>query len=592
MDRRQIRELLPHLFPFLEWWPLVNRRTLRADFLAGLTGAIIVIPQGVAFALIAGLPPVYGLYTAIVVPIVAALFGSSWHLISGPTTAISLVVFSAVSRLAAPGSPEFVELAITLTFLAGAFQLGLGVARLGILTNFVSHTVVVGFTAGAAVLVASSQLKYALGVSLPSSDNFLGVWLNIARHAGQTNIFALLTTLVTLAAALLARRFSRRSPHLLLGMIVGAIAAQLFGGVAAGIDFVEAVPARLPPPSRPELNLNTLRQLATNAFAIALLGLIEAVAIAKAIAMKSQQRFDSNQEFIGQGLSNVVGSFFSCFAGTGSFTRSGVNHDAGARTPMAAVFAAALLALFLLFLAPLATLLPLPAMAGVILLVAFNLINLRQISDIWRASNRETAVLLVTLLATLFSELEFAIYVGVFLSLAFYLERTARPNIAALAPDVGSANRRFVNVARKNLKECPQLKVIRIDGSLYYGAIDHVDKFLRALRLYHPQKRLLIVANGINFIDVSGAEYLVQEARRWKEKGGGLYFSGLKIVAQDVITNGGYRDTIGPEHFFPTKSAAIAAIFQDLEVEICQACTARIFLECAAVPPKREEEAE
>ena len=574
------KELLQSIFPVLQWWPAVDRKSLRADLLAGLTGAIIVLPQGVAFAMIAGMPPVYGLYTAIVVPIVAALFGSSMHLISGPTTAISLVVFSAIGRYAEPGSPEFVQLAFVLTFLAGAFQLGLGLARLGVLTNFVSHTVVIGFTAGAAILIATSQVKHALGISVPQGEGFLKTWHHIIIQIPNTNLYELAVGFSTLLVAIALRRISKKIPHLLIAMIAGSVLAALLGGAEKGIRFVQEIPARLPPFEFPDLSIHNFRKLSSNAFAVALLGLIEAVAIARAIGTKTHQRIDGSQEFIGQGLSNIVGSFFSSYAGSGSFTRSGVNHSAGARTPLSAVFAAMVLAVFLLLVAPWASYLPMPAMGGIILLVAYNLIDFHHIRGISKASKRENAVLITTFLATIFLELEFAIYIGVFLSLIFYLQRTSKPHIALMAPDTSDPSRRFLNIARKPLTECPQLKIVRVDGSLYYGAVDHIASFLAELSEHHPQRHVLILANGINFVDVTGAEFLVQEAKRWRALGGDLYVCGLKLIAQDVLISGGYRDEIGEDHFFKTKKEAIPAIYNRLDRKICQTCEARIFEEC------------
>lgn len=562
---------------------MVNRKTLRADLLAGLTGAIIVLPQGIAFAMIAGLPPVYGLYSAIAIPIVAALFGSSYHLISGPTTAISLVLFSSVGGLAEPGSPEFIQLVFVVTFLAGVFQLALGVARLGLLANFVSHTVVVGFTAGAAILIFTSQMKHVLGITVPQQAEFLDSWLEIFRNLSQTNIRVLIVSIGTLVIAVVMRRLSRRLPHLLIAMVLGAGLALLLGGEDAGIRFVGRMPSQLPPFSPPLLTIAGVKRLATNAFAVALLGLIQTMTLGRVIATKSHQRIDSNQEFIGQGLSNIVGSFFSSYAGSGSLTRSGVNFDAGAKTPMAAIFSSILLAIILLLVAPLAAYLPMPAMGGIILLVSINLIDIQQIRGIFRVSPREISVLAVTFFSTLFLELDFAIYIGVFLSLIFYLQRTSQPHVAILAPNPNDPNRHFTNISRKTLTECPQLKIVRIDGSLYYGAVDHVAGFLQEVSENYPQRHLLIVANGINFIDITGAEFLVQEAHRWRSLGGDLYIVGLKMVAQDVLSAGSYRDEIGADHLFITKREAITAIYERLDASVCATCEARIFQECPGV---------
>ncbi|HYQ92427.1 MAG TPA: SulP family inorganic anion transporter, partial [Candidatus Competibacteraceae bacterium] len=440
------RRLWVTLFPFLRWLRQVNPATLRADFLAGLTGAVIVLPQGMAFALIAGLPPQYGLYTAIVTPVIAALFGSSRHLVSGPTTALSIVILGVVGHFAAPGSSNYISLVLTLTFMTGLFQLLLGLARLGGLVNFISHTVVIGFTLGAAVLIAVNQLRYVFGLPLKHGESFLTILGNLLLQLGDTNLYVLLVALLTLATTLLIRYYRPRSPSLLLGIMVSSVVCLLLDGHSHGVPLLGSLPRRLPPLSHPDFSLTTFSQLAPGALALGMLGLIEAVSIARAVATRSHQRIDSNQEFIGQGLSNLVGSFFSCYAGSGSFTRTGANYDAGARTPLAAIFASLLVALVLAFLGPLSAYLPLPAMAGAILLVAWNLIDLKSVRTIVRTSPQETAVLAATFFATLFIALEFAVYAGVLLSLVLYLQRTSHPNIVSLAPDPALSKRRLSGV--------------------------------------------------------------------------------------------------------------------------------------------------
>jgi len=572
------------IFPFLRWWPLVTRDTLKSDLIAGLTGAVVVLPQGVAFALIAGLPPVYGLYTAMVPPIIAALFGSSRHLISGPTTAISIVVFATVAKFAEPGSAKFIQMALTLTFMAGAYQFVLGLARMGTLVNFISHSVVVGFTAGAAVLIATSQLNHYFGMHIPSGESFLHTWRNIFQQIDEANLYVTGIATVTLASLIVLMRLKPRWPVMLLAMVIGSVAAMLIGVATHGIRVVGQLPQQLPPLSMPDLHLAALKQLGSAALAIAMLGLVEAVSIARSVASKSGQRIDGSQEFVGQGLANVVGSFFSSYASSGSFTRSGLNYAAGAVTPLSGIFAALTLALIVLLIAPLAAHLPIAAMSAVLLVVAWRLIDFHQIKNILTTSKRETSVLLITFFATLFVELEFAIYVGVMLSLIIYLMRTSQPAVVARVPDPASPNRHFVTDDR--LPECPQLKIARIDGSLYFGAVDHVQDQLHRLNEQGPQqKHLMLVGNGINFVDIAGAELLAAEARNRTARGGGLYLVKLKEEACNTLRRGGFRDLIGPEHIFLTKADAIESVFQKLDHGICARCDKRIFLECAQVSP-------
>jgi SulP family sulfate permease len=573
---------LDTIFPFLAWFKLVTKDTIKADFMAGLTGAVIVLPQGVAFATIAGLPPEYGLYTAMITPIIAALFGSSFHLVSGPTTAISIVVFSTISHHAEPGSPEFIALVLTMTFLAGVYQLAFGLARLGALVNFVSHTVVIGFTAGAALLIASSQMKHITGISMPKGETFLNTWVDVIVGAGDINIYLITIALATLFSAILAKRFVPKMPNLLIGMFVGSILALVFKDYTDSIKLVGEIPAHLPPLSHPIFSLETIKALAPEAFAVALLGLIEAVSISRAVATKSNQRIDANQEFIGQGLSNIAGSFFSSYAGSGSFTRSGINYEAGAKTPVSAIFAALSLMLIVLLIAPLTAYLPVAAMGGVILLVAYNLIDFHHITHTLSFSKSESSILITTFLATLFLELEFAIYLGVLLSLVLFLAKTTTPEIPTLALDgePGDHKRKLININKKPLKQCPQLKIIRVDMSIYFGSINHIQNRIAKIvdneRIYH----ILIVASRVNFIDLSGAEALTAENARLKQYGGGLYFVGVKSSVYEFAAKSSFIKNIGADHFFDSKEEAVRKIFRRLDKDICATCNALVFREC------------
>lgn len=399
----------------MSWMKTVNRGTLKADLLAGLTGAFIVLPQGVSFAMIAGLPAQYGLYAAIVPPVIAALFGSSMHLVSGPTTAISIIVFSTLSPLADPGSADYVRLALTLTFMAGLFQLAFGLARLGTLINFVSHSVIVGFTAGAAFLIATSQLKHALGIPIPGGSSFLTSW-----------------------------------------------------------------------------------------------------------------------------------------------------------------------AVIVVLIAPLTAWLPLSAMGGVILFVAFKLIDFPHIKEILRSSRSETLVLLATFLGTLFFEIEFAIYTGVLLSMAIYLTRTSHPHVDGMVPDPDDPGRQLTEISETELAECPQLRILRINGSLFFGAANHVSEILEERDDGDP-RHLLIIGYGINFIDVSGSLVLEQEANHRQKLGRYLFLCRLNRDVIRFLRHGSFLKKIGENHLFVTEYQAIARIFKILDKSICRTCTARIFEECQSV---------
>jgi len=568
---------------FLQWWPMVNRASLRDDAIAGITGAMIVLPQGVAFATIAGLPPQYGLYAAMMPAVVAAMFGSSWHLVSGPTTAISIALFAAVSRHAIPGSPEFIQLTLTLTFLVGLYQLILGLARMGALVNFISHTVVIGFTAGAAVLIAASQIKNFFGLPIPRGTPFYRIIELTVEQIGRTNLYVVAVGVITLATGLLARRFLPRFPYMIVAMVIGSLAALVlntfYGGESlTGIRTVGALPAGLPPLSLPDFSWQALRAMAAPALIITMLALTEAVSIGRAIATRSEQRIDGNQEFVGQGLSNLVGSFFSAYAASGSFNRSGVNYESGARTPLASVFASIALVIILLLVAPLAAYLPTAAMAGILFLVAWGLIDFHHIQSIWQTSKPETAILWVTLIGTLIN-LEEGIFVGVTLSLIIYLYRSSRPVVVPVVPSREEGAYHYEDA--KGRPECPQVRFVRINGSLYFGAVDHVQRALLQIDEDNPvQKTVVIVAPAINFVDVAGAEMLAQEARRRRRMGGGLYFYRLRDSVHRFLSQGEYLRDIGEGGFFPVKSNVGGAVYWTLDPDICRTCKTRIFKEC------------
>ena len=575
------------LFPFLRWWRRVDRHTLRHDLTAGLTGAVVVLPQGVAFATIAGMPPEYGLYAGMVPAVIAALWGSSWHLVSGPTTAASIVLFSTLSVFAEPGTADYVRLALTLTFMVGILELAMGLARLGTLVNFISHSVVVGFTAGAAFLIAGNQVKNFFGLDIARGLGLHEVVGTLLLNVEHINPFVTGVAVATLALGLAVRQFFPRFPYMIAAMVGGSLIAyglnELLGAQVTGISTVGALPSGLPPLSMPDFSLDTIRQLAPAALAVSLFALTEAVSIARSLGSRAHQHIDGNQEFIGQGLSNIGGAFFSGYVATGSFNRSGLNYQAGAKTPLAAVLAGLFLVGVVVLVAPMAAYLPNAAMAAILFLVAWGLIDFHAVRNILRTSRSETTVLAVTFFSTLFLQLEFAILAGVLLSLGLYLNRTSRPKLISRVPDPRTPGRDFVTDPA--LPECPQVKIARLDGSLFFGAVNFVAETLHRLEEARPaQRHLIISATGINFIDVAGAEFLVEQATRRRAEGGGLYLIRLKPGVCEPLNRGGYIDAIGRENLFKGKTEAIATVVARLDPETCRTCTARIFRECAGRP--------
>jgi len=571
---------------FGPWVLEVDRETLRVDALAGLLGAVLVLPQAIAFAALVGLPPSYGLATAVLPCIVAALFGSSRHVMSGPTNANSLALVAMLAPLAAVGSPAYIQLVLVATLLVGVLQLAIGALRLGALAHFISPSALRGFTGGAALLIALHALKDLLGVVLPTGLSAPATLAMLAQRLPQANPAALGVGLLTMVVALGVRRAWPRSPHLLLGMIAGMLGAAALARWAPGwhaVEVVGVVPQAWPRWQVPQIDWARLPELVGLALALTIIALAQSYSIAKVLAQRSGQFFDANREFLGQGLSNIAGGLFSCFVSCGSLNRSLPNLQAGARTPLASVFSALwLLALVAVSAALLATI-PMAAVSGLLLLVAWSLLDVAQWRRMVALSRLEFGIALSTLVATLTVPLDLAIGFGTMLSLADYLWRTARPAMRTMGFDTRAAGRPFV-IADDNpraLPECPQLKLLRMEGSVYFGATQHVAERLHALRsVAQPQKHLLVMSKSMNFIDLAGDELWRDEMRLRRTLGGDLYFHRPRPPVMALWERSGFLDELGRDHIFPDKRVAIATIVPRLDAGICARCAVKLFDEC------------
>jgi len=458
----------------------------------------------------------------------------------------------------------------------------MGFAKLGTLVNFISHSVVTGFTAGAAILIATNQVKHFTGLTIARGSSFTDTWTLALSHFADIKPGIFTVGLATLFLGIVVKRWLPKWPYMIVAMLGGsALAAALMIWKGVTLPTVGALPAVLPPLSAPSLDVESIRAVTSGVVAVTLLALTEAVSIARALAARSGQHVDGNQEFIGQGLSNLFGSFFSGYVATGSFNRSGVNYAAGAKTPVAAMLAGMFLLVLVLLVAPWARFLPNAAMAGILFLVAWGLIDFEEILHVLKTSRAESAILLTTFASTLFLALEEAIIIGVLMSLSLYLSRTSKPQVRVRTPDPYSTKRKFTDAA--NAPQCPQVRFVRIDGSLFFGATSHIRETLAAQDQANPnQKHIAIVAHGINFIDLAGAHYLAEEAEKRRAEGGGLYFIRVKDTLQEQLAQTGALKSIGGANLFDSKTEAIDEIYRRLDPEICRTCQARIFRECGA----------
>jgi len=548
------------------WWSEVSAATLRADALAGVLAALLVLPQGIAFATLAGLPPAWGLYAAVVPGVIAALVGSSRQVLTGPTNALSLALAAALAPLALAGSAEYLRLALVATLFVGVLQVAVALLRLGSLAEFISPSVLLGFTSGAALLIAWHAAKDLVGLA--------------AAGIGG----------LTLIVALVLRRVWARGPWLLLALLAGTGASLLPLAPNDSLARVGALPSAWPVFGLPLVSWDDVQRLAGIAAALTVVAIGQSMAIAKLLAERNGHVLDANRECLGQGLANVAGAFSSAFVVSGSLNRSVPNYEAGARTPLAAVVAAAVLVAAVALAGPLLARVPLAAIAALLLVVAWSLIDRPRWQELARLDRREAAVAAGTLIATLLLPLQVAVLAGVAASLVVYLYRTAHPALRtmgfATAPGAGATGpeRQFV-VLTEGAPECPQLKLLRMEGTVWFGAVSHVADALRALReAPRPAAHLLVMAKSMNFVDVAGAALWERERVHREAIGGGLYFHRPRPEVMALWGASGFVEKLGADHLFPDKRRAIAAIVPRLSGAICAGCTARVFEECAMQP--------
>jgi len=559
---------------------------LRLDLIAGLTVAVIMLPQAMAYALIAGLPPQMGLYAAIVGSIVGALWGSSNQLQTGPSNAISLLVLSILLPLVSPETPAYWVAAGILALLVGIIQSTMGLARLGRLVNFVSDSVIVGFTAGAGVLIFFNQIRNLMRVSIPSSPAFVETVHNLALKIDEAHWISIALGVGVVAIILVLRKVNPKLPSSLIAIVSAALIVGLFDLELMGVIVIGQLPKGFPPfANLPVMNLEYVSQLLTGALAIAAIGIVEAVSIARSIAGQTGQRLDSNQEFIGQGLANIASGIFSGYNTSGSFVRSAVNHQSGGKSPISNVFAGLFILAALLIFGSLAAYVPLAALAGVVLVAAVGLVDREEIVRIWKGAPGDRAIMVFTLVATLTLPLEYAVLMGIVLSLGYYLVKTSMPTVRVLLPD---DEFRFL-ITQPEKPECPQLTVIEIMGDLYFGAVNHVEDFiLRHLDANPRQRFLLLRMQNVDQFDISGVHALERIRRAYRKHNGDIFISRIRDPVMEIMRASGFYESLGADHFLTREENAIGYLFHRvLDPAICiYECPLRAFQECQNLPKR------
>jgi SulP family sulfate permease len=551
--------------------------------IAGLTVAIVMLPQAIAYALIAELPPEVGLYSAIVAAVVGALWGSSIHLHTGPTNTASLLVLTTLLPIAVPGTPEYIAAAGLLAVVAGVIRLLMGLAHLGVLVNFISDSVIIGFTAGAGILISVNQLRHLLRLTIPSSPNFMDTTIAIFSHLSETHWPSFLLGIITIIFIILIKRFKPTWPATLLGMAISSIVVALLQLDQHGVIVLGELPRSLPPLTiKPLLEIGHLEQISMGALAVAMIGLVEAMSIARSIAAKSGQPLDSNQEFVGQGLANIVAGLFSGYSCSGSFVRSAVNYNAGAKTPLASVFSCIFVLIALLVFAPYAAYLSRTALAGVLIITAYGMVDRQEMKRIWKASLGDSGIMIATLLATLFLPLQFAVLAGIIVSIIRFLVKTSIPQVYPVVPSKDFAG--FDRIETQ--PACPQLGVMVVSGPLYFGAVHHVENAIRAnLENNHGQQFLLLRMHFVDHCDVSGIHMLESVVRLYRRNRGDVFLAGVRERLREQMRSSGFDEFLGQDHFWERHEAVSHIFHKILEPSVCiYECEVRVFAECQALP--------
>jgi SulP family sulfate permease len=533
------------IIPAVGWLRRYKREDLGGDFSAGLIVAVMLIPQGMAYAMLAGLPPVVGLYASTIPLILYALFGSSRHLAVGPVALVSLLTLTGVSALAKPGSGEFVALAALLALMVGVIQFGLGLLRAGFVVNFLSHAVISGFTSAAAIVIGLSQLKHLLGVDLESTNSvFILLW-QAAQKLGEVNLITLAIGLASIAALVLFRKVAPRFPAPLLVVTLSTLAVYVFGLQDRGVGIVGDVPQGVPSFALPAFGLDSVTSLLTIALTISFVGFMESIAVAKSIANREKYKVDANRELVSLGLANVAGSMFSAYPVTGGFSRSAVNYQSGARTPLASIITAVLIVMTLLFFTPLFYYLPNAVLAAIVMVAVYGLIDFMEPVKLFKVKKVDGWTLLITFAATLLIGIEQGILVGVAFSLALFIWRSAYPHTTEVGylpeEDV------FRNVTRyPEAQTFPNTLVVRVDASLYFANAAFWENWLNDAVLDRPELRYIILDfSAVNDIDAVALQTLEDLMESLKERDIEVHIAGMKGPVRDIVAKAGWTKKFG-----------------------------------------------
>lgn len=550
---------LKKLIPILTWLPNYKKSQFKGDVVAGVTVATVLIPQGIAYALIAGLPPIYGLYAALVPQLMYAIFGSSRQVAVGPVAMDSLIVATGVSTLALMGSESYIAIAILLALMVGSIQFLMGVFRLGFIVNFLSRPVIIGFTSAVALIIGLNQFRNLLGVDFLQSDQ---VHILIEDIMNRVSYFNKNTTIIGIVACIIimfCRKISKKIPNALIVVALGIVTLRFFENHFIDVAIVKEIPSGLPKFSIPIIDVALIRELFPIAATLVMVGYLEIISIGKTLEAKQDEyRIRPNQELVALGLSNIVGSLFQSYPSTSSFSRSAINEEAGAKTGVAAIVSVIMVVITLLFLTPIFYHLPKTILAAIIIVAVFNLINIKEAKRLWKANNLDFWLLVATFFSTIFFGIEHGILIGVGLSLIVLIFRTSRPYVVELGKVPNSDFYRNKNRFKEVITD-EDILVFRFDAQIFYANSNYFREKLEEMTAKKGENLKLIVldAESINRVDSTGVEMLKERIKYYNKRNIEFYFAGVKGPVRDDFFKGGVLDVVSINHFFMRANGAV-----------------------------------
>ena len=547
--------------PILEWLPNYKREFFKNDLGAGLAVGIMLIPQGIAYAMIAGLPPIYGLYTAMIPQIIYAIFGTSRQLAVGPVAMDSLIVVSGVATLAEIGTEHFIEFAILLAFMMGVLQVLFGFFKLGFLVNFLSRPVISGFTSAAALIIALSQLKHLLGFNIQQSK-IHSILYEAFIHLRDTNLITLAIGIISIAVLVFFKQFSKKIPAALVVVVLGILAVKFFNLEQIGVKIVGDIPEGLPKFIIPAFEMKTIIDLFPIALTLSFIAFLEAISVAKAIELKhNDYKVIPNQELIALGMGNIVGSFFQTYPATGGFSRTAVNDQTGAKTPLAAIISGLVVGLTLLFFTPVFYYLPEAVLAAIIIVAVFGLLDFTVPKQLLKYSKKELVILNITLLITATVGIKEGIFIGVVLSLGMLIYTSAKPHIAILGRIPETHFYRNIKRFEGLLITSEEILIVRFDAQLFFANVQYFKDKLEHSTIDKGNKLKLIIIDGesINSIDSSGVYMLVDVIAKYKSMNIDIVFTGMKGPVRDVLEKSGIMKKISYQNCFLSIQEAVDA---------------------------------